>query len=124
MNKKILVIEDEDSLSEVLFNKLTLEGFDVLVAKDGFEGLRLASENHPDLIILDIIMPEMDGISMLQKLRNNDWGKDVPVIMLTNLSDTDKISEVMTLGVDDFLVKANWEISDLVKKIKEKLKIY
>jgi DNA-binding response OmpR family regulator len=123
MNKKILVIEDEDSLSEVLFNKLTFEGFDVLVAKDGFEGLRLASENHPDLIILDIIMPEMDGVSMLQKLRNDDWGKEVPVIMLTNLSDTDKISEVMTLGVDDFLVKANWEITDLVKKIKEKLKI-
>lgn len=123
MNKKILLVEDEEFIVESIYNKLIAEGFDVIKAKNGFEGLQKASENHPDLILLDIIMPDMDGITMLKKLREDEWGKTAKIIMLTNLSDADKIAEVMTLGVSDFLVKANWELKDVVKLIKNKLDI-
>lgn len=123
MNKKILIVEDEQFISQTISNKFKISGFEVLNAVDGFSGLKQAFDNHPDIILLDIVMPDMDGITMLKKLREDEWGKNIPVIMLTNLSDADKIAEVMTLGVTDFLVKANWELSDVVKLVSEKLNI-
>lgn len=123
MNKKILIVEDEQFISQTISNKFKISGFEVLNATDGFSGLKQAFDSHPDIILLDIVMPDMDGITMLKKLREDEWGKNIPVIMLTNLSDADKIAEVMTLGVTDFLVKANWELSDVVKLVSEKLNI-
>lgn len=119
--KKILVIEDEKPLMLALHDKLTHEGFHILEAGDGEEGLRLALENHPDLILLDIVMPTMDGMTMLKKLREDTWGKTVPIIVLTNLSDETKITESMRNNVYDYLIKANWKLEDLVQKVREKL---
>ena len=117
----ILVVEDENSLSEVLEDKFEKEGYKVIIAKDGAEGLKKSLEEHPDLILLDIIMPKMDGMTMLSKLREDKWGKEVPVILLTNLSDQHKIDEGTKDGVYDYLIKAEWKLEDVVEKVKEKL---
>lgn len=126
-NKKILVIEeveDDNSLRNVLHDKFVKEGFSVLEAKDGEEGLATALSEHPDLILLDIVMPKMDGLTMMKKLREaNEWGKHVPIILLTNLSaDDEKINQAITDNQPAYyLVKSNYTIEDLVEKIRERL---
>jgi len=121
--KTILIAEDEISLLQVLTDKFTQEGFNVLQAKNGKEGLKLALAKHPDLILLDLIMPEMDGMTMLKKLREDKWGKNVEVIVLTNLSDAPTVARVVEKGAFDFLVKSDWKLSDIVKRVREKLRM-
>jgi len=123
INKKILIIEDEETVLRVLVTKFTHEGFKVFEAKDGEEGLAKALEEKPALILLDIIMPKMDGMTFLKRLRKDNWGKNVPVIILTNLSDDRNIAEAMEGGVYDFLVKSSWEAEDVVRRVKERLGI-
>lgn len=122
MHKLILITEDETAVLKLLSRRLSEEGFEVEQAKDGKQGLELALKTHPDLILLDIVMPLMDGLTMLKALRQDEWGKEVPVIVLTNLSDADRINEALSDGVFDFLVKSDWKLDDIVKKIKNKLK--
>ncbi len=119
--KKILIVEDETSLLKALTTKFAKEKFSVLLGHDGEEGLELALTEHPDLILLDIIMPKMDGLTMLERLRRDSWGKDVPVIMLTNLSDETKVTEAIKNKSFDYLVKSDWNINDVVKKVRERL---
>ena len=119
--KKILIIEDNKDLRSVLSNALSSENLTVLQAEDGEDGLRIALAEHPDLILLDIILPKMDGMTMLQKLRKDEWGRNAQVMILTNLMDAEKIDSAMSEGVYDFLVKSNWSLPDLVQKIKVKL---
>ena len=119
--KKILVVEDEMSLRNALRDKLGLEGFIVLEAKNGEEGLDVALRDHPDLILLDIIMPKMDGLTMLKKLREDVRGKNTKVILLTNLSDNEKVSEALLQGSYDYLVKSDWKIGDVVAKVRARL---
>lgn len=118
--KKVLIVEDEGFLLDLLSNKLKSEGFAVIGAKNGEEGLKTTLEEKPDLILLDLIMPVMDGITMLKKLRESEEGKTVPVIVLTNLSESEKVEEAIKAGVHDYLVKTAWSPEDMVKKIKEK----
>lgn len=121
-NKKVLlVIEDEESLRNAVRDKLQLEGFKVLEAKNGAEGLAVALQEHPDLILLDIIMPVVDGITMLQDLRKDAWGRDAKVIMLTNVNSNDKLSEAMAQGSYDYLVKSDHKIEEIVEVVKKKL---
>ncbi|PLX28365.1 response regulator [Candidatus Parcubacteria bacterium] len=119
--KIILVVEDEPSLVKAMSDKFDKEGFSVLLAHDGKKGLELALEHHPDILLLDIMMPKMGGIPMLEELRKDDWGKGVPVIVLTNLADTQTVSDVAERGVHDYLVKSDWKLEDIVEKVKEKL---
>jgi len=123
VNKKntILVIEDEIDLRALLKDKLESEGFDVLEAENGKIGLEMSLNNHPDIILLDIVMPVMDGLSMLKELRQDEWGKNAPVIILSNLSEVEKISAGMEKNVYDYLVKADWEPDDVVDLIRKKL---
>ncbi len=118
---KILIVEDEPFLMKILVDKLSLEKFPTLSGANGEEGLKLALENHPGVILLDILMPRMNGIEMLTELRKDAWGKGVPVIMLTNLNDPDHIAQAKALGAKDFIVKADWKLSELVVKIKKYL---
>lgn len=120
--KKILIVEDEIDLLEVLVNRFEMEDFKVLRAADGGIGLGEALNHHPDIVLLDIIMPVMDGMTMLRKLREDAWGKTVPVILLTNLSDEEKIAETMQHGVYDYLVKSDWHMDDVVQKVRQRLK--
>lgn len=121
--KRVLIVEDEQLLLEALREAFTQEGFEVLIAADGEEGLKLAVENHPDLILLDIVMPKMDGIAMLGRLRDDAWGVNVPVVILSNLSDYTSVANALSHGVHEFLVKSNWDVKDVIKLAKEKLKI-
>jgi len=120
-NKLILLVEDEVSLRQILAEKLTIEKYSVIEASNGKEALELSLERHPDLILLDIVMPVMDGLSMLQELRKDEWGADVPVILLTNLNDSTKEFESMEMGAFGYLVKADWKIDDVIAKIAETL---
>ena len=121
--QKILIVEDEHLLSEAIERKLEKEGFDVIIATDGQEGLVQAFQRHPDLILLDIILPVVDGITVLDRLRKDAWGSKVPVIILTNLSDAEVINESREKGVSDYLVKTDWDINEVMDKVKEKLKV-
>lgn len=114
----ILVVEDEASLRAALKTKLAKEGYEVLEAANGLLGLDLALAKHPDLILLDIIMPVMDGMTMLGKLRQDHWGRSAKVIVLTNLSDTEKEVASEKEGVVKYLVKTNWRLEDLIKQVK------
>jgi DNA-binding response OmpR family regulator len=121
---KVLIVEDEPAMIRAITDNLVSEGFDVLSARDGVEGLTMASAHHPDIILLDILMPIMDGLTMMQKLRTQDaWGKKVPIILLTNLSpDEDRIMKRVTEDEPAYyLVKTEWKLSDVIDKIKERL---
>ncbi|MFA5997557.1 MAG: response regulator [Candidatus Paceibacterota bacterium] len=121
-NKKtILIVEDEEPLQLVLNDVLAVEGYNVLVAKDGLEGLAVATKEHPDLILLDILMPKMGGLEMLKKLREDEWGKKVPVIVLTNLSDNEDVAKAMEGDVFEYFVKTDIKIDEVIKRIKEKI---
>jgi len=122
IKKTILIVEDEQGLLRALKDKLTDEGFLILEAKNGQEGLNVAIEKQPDLILLDIVMPVMDGMTMLKELRQDDWGKKANVLLLTNLADEGKLEEV-NVPIADYLIKSNWSIADIVNKIKEKLNL-
>lgn len=126
-SRKLLVIEsveDDASLRKVLRDKFTLEGFSVLEATNGEEGLAIALREHPDLILLDILMAEMDGLTMMKKLRQaDDWGKHVPIILLTNLSpEDDKINQAIADNEPAYyVVKSNSSVSDILEKVRERL---
>lgn len=119
---KIVIAEDEAPLLRGLKDRFTQEGFAVFPAENGEEALKLALENHPDMILFDIVMPVMDGLTALKKLREDEWGKTAKVIFLTNLSDSDKVSEAVAHGVYDFLIKVDWGLDDLVKRVLDQIK--
>ena len=121
--KTILIIEDELPQLKSLADEFTDEGFRVLKAQNGEVGLTMALREHRDIILLDMVMPVMDGMTMLKKLRENVWGKGVPVILLTNLSaDNDqRIKDITTTEPAYYLVKSNWALRDVVEKVRERL---
>lgn len=123
-NKKIiLVTEDDKALRNALDDKLSKRGFTILDAENGEDGLKMSLSEHPDLILLDIAMPKMDGMAMLKKLREDDWGKTVPVIILTNLSSADEArnKDITELEPTYYFVKTDIKIEQVVEKIKERL---
>lgn len=121
-NKTILIVEDDRALSLTLKDNFEKEGFNIILAKDGVEGLKFALEQKPDLILLDIVMPNMDGMTMMRKLREDVRGKKVPIIILTNLESDDAIMKgVIRDEPSYYLVKANWKMEDVIEKVKERL---
>jgi two-component system alkaline phosphatase synthesis response regulator PhoP len=121
--KTILIIEDDRLLSGVLKNKLTHAGFSVLTASDGEEGLEMSITKKPDLILLDIIMPKMNGIDMLKKLREDAWGKSVPVLLLTNDDNPEHVKETLQDNATDYLIKTDWDINAVIERITETLRL-
>lgn len=120
---KVLIVEDDKALSNVLTDKLKNEGFFVLTAKNGEEGLKIGFKEKPDLILLDVIMPKMNGLKMLKLLRENQWGKTVPVLLLSNDDDPEHIRETLKDNATDYLIKSDWELEDVIKKIQETLNL-
>jgi len=115
--KKVLVIDDENDILLIIKSALHEEGYDVATANNGYDGLALAEDASPDLIILDIMMPEMDGFEVLQQLKENEKTAQIPVVILTGLSSKDKIREALNKGIDYYIVKP-FEYQDLVSKVK------
>lgn len=100
--EKILIIEDEQVIRDVLVKTFTHEWFSVLEAADGEVGLSVAEKELPDIILLDIILPKMHGLAVLSRLRESEWGKNIPVIILTNLSDSASVADALAGGVYEF----------------------
>ena len=119
--KTVLVVDDEKDIREALQDKFKSEGFSVLTADDGDVAIQIALEKHPDIIILDVIMPNMSGWDVLEALRKDAWGIDVPVIMLTVLDDVESASKAMKYKSYDILVKNDWKLVDVVSRVKERL---
>lgn len=120
--KTILFIEDEPTLQKTLGLALEQEGYEVKAALDGEIGLRLAKEIKPDLILLDLILPKLDGFEVLDVLKKEEATKNIPVIVLTNLESSQDIEKALALGATTYLVKANYDLEDVLRKIKEAIK--
>ena len=117
--KTILIVEDEKLMLNALREEFVREGFIVLEAQDGEDGLAKALENQPDAIVLDIVMPRMNGLVMLMKLRADRRGKNIPVIFLTNVKDQAKEREAINNNVSEYLVKSDWSLEDVILKVKQ-----
>jgi len=122
IDKKILIVEDSLLLRSVTKDALLEAGFIVIEAGGGKEGLDVAKSEHPDLILLDLIMPGMDGMEMYQLLREDAWGADVPVIMLSATKD-EKITTWLDAHKLDFFLKDNWMMEEVVLRIRTRLAI-
>jgi len=120
--KKILFIEDESTLQKTVGEILEQEGFEIISALDGETGIKLAKKENPNLILLDLILPKIDGFGVLESLKKDKETSDIPIIVLTNLEGSHDIERAIELGATTYLVKANYELDDVVKKVKEVLK--
>ena len=118
---KILLVEDDSFLLSMYSTKFELENFDVTIAEDGEKGWKLAQREDPDVILLDIKLPKMDGFEVLKKIKGNKETSNIPVILLTNLSQKEDRDKGLDLGADDYLVKAHFMPSEVVGKIKKLL---
>lgn len=121
--KKIVLIEDDPALSSALCAALKAAGFETLAVFDGEEGLRVVTEQKPDLVLLDEILPKLEGLEVHKKLKEDKALSKIPVIMLTNIEDPKKVAKALEQGLKDYLIKADWSVGDIVEKVKEKLAV-
>lgn len=122
--KTILIVDDDQPLVDAITIELDSAGYRVLTAKDGEEGFSIVKKKKPNLILLDILMPNLDGLELLKKIRLNDdaYCVSVPVIILSNLDSEDVVSSAKKLKCNDFLVKTNTSLAEIVEVILDKLK--
>jgi len=120
---KIAIIEDDPVISQMYRMKFEADGFDVQLANNGKRGVALVEAFTPNIILLDLQMPEMDGAEALGIIRKNDWGKNIPVIILTNLGEEESPKELRALGIHSYIVKANLTPRQVVERVKEALNI-
>ncbi len=122
--KCILIVDDDTELREAIAGSLGAEGYIVDTATDGAEGLQKALDTHPDLILLDIGMPKMNGHEVLAKLRRDSWGKTANVLLLTNFDDATNIAQGVELKSDDYLIKSGTDLKTIAAKVKQHLAGY
>lgn len=120
--KTILLVEDDAFVSDIYQTKLGEESFEVAMAENGVEAMKELEKIIPDLVLLDIVMPYMDGMEVLKKLKGKDKWKDIPVILLTNLSEKEKVEEGLSLGANDYLIKSHFTPTEVVQKVNDLLK--
>jgi DNA-binding response OmpR family regulator len=123
MATKIAIVEDDQAISQMYRMKFEAEGFEVETAENGKLGYELAKAMRPDLILLDLMMPEMNGDECLEKIRADEWGKNIKVIILTNMGEQEAPAKLKDLGVESFIVKASMtprQVAELAKKTLEK----
>ncbi|MEA2065370.1 MAG: response regulator [Patescibacteria group bacterium] len=123
MNKQptILIIEDDIFLNNIYNKRLSGENFNVLTAFDGEKGIKAAKQKLPDLILLDLMLPKMDGFAIIKYCKKDEDLKNIPIILLTNLNDKDDIEKALSLGVKDYLIKVHFTPAEVVDKIKNVL---
>ena len=116
--KKILFIEDEDTLQKALGGFLKDAGYEVINALDGEIGLELASSENPDLILLDIVLPKINGFEVLKELKQKEETKDIPVIVLTNMENIEDIDKIIQLGATTYMIKTEYKLEEVIEKVK------
>jgi len=117
-SKKIMIVEDDSFVLDIYQTKLSQEGYTVIEARNGVEAMKKLEKEKPDLLLLDIVMPYMDGIEVLKKIRERADLKNLPVILLTNLSQKEEINVGLGLGASDYLIKSHFTPSEVMEKIK------
>ena len=122
MPKKILFIEDERALQKTFHSILTEKGYTLISAFDGESGLKLAKEEKPDLILLDLILPKVHGLDVLERLKKDPTTKEIPIIVLTNVEQIDALQKALELGATTYLVKAQYTIEEVIEKVENVLK--
>ncbi len=115
--RKILIVEDDSFLLNMYADKFRAEDFEVFIAEDGAKGLKLTKEKLPDVILLDIMLPKMDGFEVLEKVKVDERSKNIPVILLTNLSQKEEVKKGLSMGAKDFLIKAHFMPNEVVEKV-------
>ena len=121
MAKKILIIEDEEIMIDLLQRKLTKEGYQISVAKDGEEGLKMMREIKPDLILLDIVMPKMGGFEVMEGMNKDKELKKIPVIVISNSGQPVELDKAQKLGAKDWLIKTEFDPQEVVDKVKKQI---
>lgn len=119
--KKILVADDSKDLSEVMRDMLVFKGYDVLMAHNSKDTVATALKEHPDLILLDLRMPDKSGFEIAREIRGDDWGKHAKILILTAVEGIGDIPPDIGIGADDYMVKSVWGIENVEKKIRQKL---
>ena len=121
VRQKILIVDDEKDLRHALRTSLESAGFSVVEASDGVDGLATAEQVKPDLILLDITMPHMNGHQMLRAIRSKPWGRHIRIILLSNADDPHNVTQSITLRGNDYLIKSHTGLDEIVKKVKQHL---
>ncbi len=122
MDKKILIIEDDKFLRELIARKLTDEGFNIVEAVDGEDGVKKIKEENPDLVLLDLILPSIDGFEVLSRVKSDPSVSSIPIIILSNLGQKEEVEKGLNLGAVDYLIKAHFTPGEIIGKIKNILK--
>jgi DNA-binding response OmpR family regulator len=120
---KIAIVEDDPTINQMYRMKFEATSFEVQLASDGEQGIALVEAFQPDLILLDIQMPKKNGYETLKEIRAHDWGKNIPVIILTNLGEEEAPKELRELGIESYIVKADLTPSQVVERVKETLNL-
>ena len=121
MAKKILLVEDEEIMIGLLQRKLTQEGYEISVARDGEEGLKTMKEIKPDLILLDIIMPKMGGLEVMEEMAKDEGIKDIPVIVISNSGQPVELDRAQKLGAKDWLIKTEFDPQEVIDKVVKQI---
>lgn len=115
---KIVLVEDDKMLADMYITKFSKEGLEVIRAEDGAEGLEMVKREKPDLVLLDIIMPKLDGFAVLKELKKDPATENTHVLLLTNLGQSEDVEKGQELGADDYFIKANHTPAEIVEKVK------
>jgi len=114
----VLIVEDDADIRELYSDAVESVGLHVLKAADGSEGVKLALEHHPDVILMDIMMPVMNGHKAVNEIRKDSWGKTAKVVYLTNLSDAENVITAVSQGSEEYIIKANTSIKEIINKVR------
>jgi len=119
--KKVLIIEDDDFIAQMYEKRFKQKGYQAKVAENGQIGLDLIEQDNPDIIILDIVLPQLDGFEILKRIKSNPLSKDIPVLLLSNLGEKENIERGLNLGANDYAIKANFTPSEIIEKVENLL---
>jgi DNA-binding response OmpR family regulator len=122
MAKKILIVEDDKFLRELIVRKLTNENYEVVEAVDGEQGLQKTKETKPDLVLLDLILPGIDGFEVLAQKKEDPFIASIPVIVLSNLGQKEDVDKGLSLGATDYLIKAHFTPGEIIEKVRNIIK--
>ena len=121
--KKILIVEDDVFIRDIYQVKFSNEGFDVIIAENGVKAMGILEQETPDVILLDIMMSQMNGMEVLKEIKEKETLKEIPIIMLTNISEKEKVTEGFELGANDYLITSHFTPSEVVSKVNALLNV-